>query len=72
MSWIEERCFPEKKFYKDANQTKKFIEAKTENDIYYRGANTINPLFYQTLQIQSDSLSPTNYKLVYEFFFGLS
>jgi len=26
-----------KKFYEDENQTENFIEAKTGNDLYYRG-----------------------------------
>jgi len=41
---MEEGCFPEKKFYKDANQTENFIGTKTENDLYYRVKNTINPI----------------------------
>jgi len=37
-SHMGEGCFPEKKkFYKDANQTKNFIGAKTLNDLYYKG-----------------------------------
>jgi len=38
MSWMEERCFSEKKkFYNDANQTENFTGAKTGNDLYYMG-----------------------------------
>ena len=29
--------YGKKKFYKDANQTENFTEAKTRNDLYYRG-----------------------------------
>jgi len=34
-------------FYKGVNQTENFTRVKTENDIYYRGENTINPFKYK-------------------------
>jgi len=35
--------FSENKNYKGANQLENFTGVKTENNIYYRGENTINP-----------------------------
>jgi len=42
VSWTGEGVFWKKKYLQGANQTENFTGVKTENDIYYRGENTIN------------------------------